>query len=72
MFIWKHECQATTLPRTKERENAQMIQLHWKKRKNNNQKKTKFKNLVVKLQLGYLAIFSNHIIYFDISEPLQF
>lgn len=72
MFIWKHECQATTLTRTKERENAQMIQLHWKKRKNNNQKKTKFKNLVVKLQLGYLAIFSNHIIYFDISEPLQF
>lgn len=23
MFIWKHECQATTLTRTKERENAQ-------------------------------------------------
>lgn len=49
-----------------------MIQLHWKKKKKNNQKKAKFKNLVVKLQLGYLAIFSNHIIYFDISEPLQF
>lgn len=49
-----------------------MIQLHWKKKKKNNQKKTKFKNLVIKLQLGYLAIFSNHIIYFDISEPLQF
>lgn len=42
------------------------------KEKENNQKKTKFKNLVVKLQLGYLAIFSNHIIYFDISEALQF
>lgn len=35
-------------------------------------KKTKFNNLVVKLQLGYLAIFSIHIIYFDISEALQF
>lgn len=43
-----------------------------KEKKKNNQKKTKFKNLVVKLQLGYLAIFSNHIIYFDISETLQF
>lgn len=42
------------------------------KEKKKNQKKTKFKNLVVKLQLGYLAIFSNHIIYFDISERLQF
>lgn len=75
MFIWKHECQATTLPRTKERENAQKCDdpaSLEKEKKKNNQKKTKFKNLVVKLQLGYLAIFSNHIIYFDISEPLQF
>lgn len=39
------------------------------KEKENNQKKTKFKNL---FRLGYLAIFSNHIIYFDISEVLQF
>lgn len=74
MFIWKHECQATTLPCTKERENAQKCDdpASLEKEKKNNQKKTKFKNLVVKLQLGYLAIFSNHIIYFDISEPLQF
>lgn len=72
MFIWKYEYQATTLPRTKERENAQKCDdpASLEKEKESNQKKTKFKNL--KLQLGYLAIFSNHIIYFDISEALQF
>lgn len=57
---------------SKERENAQKCDdpASLEKEKKNNQKKTKFKNL--KLQLGYLAIFSNHIIYFDISEALQF
>lgn len=57
---------------SKERENAQKCDdpASLEKEKESNQKKTKFKNL--KLQLGYLAIFSNHIIYFDISEALQF
>lgn len=41
MFIWKYEYQATTLPRTKERENAQKCDdpASLEKEKESNQKK---------------------------------